>query len=50
MMAGMLSTSTAESLRQSVSTLESLGCDELFLVPTTTDVTELNRTRDALGI
>ena len=50
MMAGMLSTSTAESLRQSVSTLESLGCDELFLVPTTTDVTELNRTGDALGI
>lgn len=50
MMAGMLSTSTAESLRESVSTLESLGCDELFLVPTTTDVTELNRTRDALGI
>jgi len=50
MMAGMLSTSTAESLRQSVSTLESLGCDELFLVPTTTDVSELNRTRDALGI
>ncbi len=50
MMAGMLSTSTAELLRESVSTLESLGCDELFLVPTTTDVTELNRTRDALGI
>ncbi|CAB4334615.1 MAG: LLM class flavin-dependent oxidoreductase [Actinobacteria bacterium] len=50
MMAGMLSTSNADSLRNSVSTLESLGCDELFLVPTTTDITELHRTRDALGI
>ena len=50
MMASMLTTSTAESLRSAVSTLESLGCDELFLVPTTADVTELDRTRDALGI
>ena len=50
MMADMLSTSTAEALRSAVATLESLGCDELFLVPTTTDVTELDRTRDALGI
>lgn len=50
MMASMLSTSTPESLREAVSILDSLGCDELFLVPTTTDVTELDRTRDALGI
>lgn len=50
MMADMLSTSTPEALRSAVATLESLGCDELFLVPTTTDVTELDRTRDALGI
>lgn len=50
MMAGMLSTSTPEALRDAVATLDSLGCDELFLVPTTTDVTELDRTRDALGI
>ena len=50
MMASMLATSTPESLRNAVETLESLGCDELFLVPTTADVTELDRTRDALGI
>ncbi len=50
MMSSMLSTSTPEALRRAVETLEGLGCDELFLVPTTTDVTELDRTRDALGI
>jgi alkanesulfonate monooxygenase SsuD/methylene tetrahydromethanopterin reductase-like flavin-dependent oxidoreductase (luciferase family) len=50
MMASMLSTTTPEALRGAVATLESLGCDELFLVPTTADVTELARTRDALGI
>ena len=50
MMASMLTTSTPESLTTAVATLESLGCDELFLVPTTADVTELARTRDALGI
>jgi hypothetical protein len=33
-----------------VQTLDELGCDELFLVPTTADVRELDRTRDALGI
>jgi len=46
----MLETSTPEALRTAVSTLADLGCDELFLVPTTADVTELARTRDALGI
>jgi hypothetical protein len=50
MMAGMLATSTPEALRTAVSTLSDLGCDELFLVPTTADVDELHRTRDALGI
>lgn len=50
MMASMLTTNTPDALATAVSTLESLGCDELFLVPTTTDVTELDRTRDALGI
>jgi hypothetical protein len=50
MMASMLATSTPESLSDAVTTLESLGCDELFLVPTTADVNELDRTRDALGI
>ena len=50
MMASMLTTFTPESLTTAVATLESLGCDELFLVPTTADVTELARTRDALGI
>ena len=50
MMASMLTTNTADALSSAVATLESLGCDELFLVPTTTDVSELDRTRDALGI
>ena len=50
MMADMLATSTPESLRESVRILDDLGCDELFLVPTTADVNELDRTRDALGI
>jgi alkanesulfonate monooxygenase SsuD/methylene tetrahydromethanopterin reductase-like flavin-dependent oxidoreductase (luciferase family) len=49
-MAGRLTTFTPEALRDAVATLEDLGCDELFLVPTTTDVSELDRTREALGI
>lgn len=49
-MGGALTTATAASLRDAVATLADLGCDELFLVPTTTDPTELARTRDALGI
>lgn len=50
MMSSMLHVSTPSALAEAVSTLERLGCDELFLVPTTTDVDELARTRDALGI
>jgi len=49
-MAGMLGTNSAASLKQSVGILADLGCDELFLVPSTADVTELDRTRDALEI
>ena len=49
-MASNLSTSTPAALRAAVELLRQLGCDELFLVPTTTDITELDRTRDALGI
>lgn len=49
-MSGMLHSSTPAALAEAVSTLEELGCDELFLVPTTADVTELERTRQALGI
>lgn len=41
---------TPQALRDAVTTLDELGCDELFLVPTTTDVTELDRTREVLGI
>lgn len=40
----------AEALRQSLAAMEAAGCDEVFLVPTTVDVTELDRTREALGI
>jgi alkanesulfonate monooxygenase SsuD/methylene tetrahydromethanopterin reductase-like flavin-dependent oxidoreductase (luciferase family) len=42
--------SSPERLRAAVQDLEELGCDELFLVPTTTDVTEVARTRDVLGL
>jgi hypothetical protein len=46
----MLTMSTPSALAEAVATLEEVGCDELFLVPTTADVTELDRTREALGI
>ena len=39
-----------EALREAVTAAREAGCDELFLVPTTADVTELDRTREALGI
>lgn len=49
-MADAMTCHTPEALRAAVDTCAQMGCDELFLVPTTTDVTELDRTRDALGI
>jgi hypothetical protein len=49
-MSGLLTTNTPEALAAAVATLADLGCDELFLVPTTADSTELDRTREALGI
>lgn len=42
-------THTPEELRRAVAAAEEAGCDEMFLVPTTTDPTEVDRTRDALG-
>ncbi len=50
MMAGACTASTPAALREAMAAAEAAGCDEMFLVPTTTDVTELDRTRDALGI
>jgi hypothetical protein len=38
------------ALREAVDAARDAGCDELFLVPTTADPEELDRTRDALGI
>lgn len=38
------------SLRAAVDAARDAGCDEFFLVPTTTDPVELDRTREALGI
>lgn len=49
-LAQMTPTHTTEAVRHAVDTLAALGCDELFLVPTTVDPTELDRTRDALGV
>jgi hypothetical protein len=50
MMAEAATASTPHALRENVEAAAAAGCDELFLVPTTTDVTELDRTREALGI
>jgi alkanesulfonate monooxygenase SsuD/methylene tetrahydromethanopterin reductase-like flavin-dependent oxidoreductase (luciferase family) len=41
---------SAAALRDAVEGAAEAGCDELFLVPTTADPAELDRTRDALGI
>jgi alkanesulfonate monooxygenase SsuD/methylene tetrahydromethanopterin reductase-like flavin-dependent oxidoreductase (luciferase family) len=49
MTAGAAATHTPEQLRRAVETAEEVGCDEMFLVPTTADPAELDRTREALG-
>ena len=49
-MADATTCSSPQALRDAVAAAGEAGCDELFLVPTTADVTELDRTRDALGI
>ena len=41
---------TPDALRRAVDNIRAAGADELFLVPTTTDPKELDRTRDALNI
>jgi alkanesulfonate monooxygenase SsuD/methylene tetrahydromethanopterin reductase-like flavin-dependent oxidoreductase (luciferase family) len=41
---------TPETLRDAMDAAREAGCDEFFLVPTTTDPAELDRTREALGI
>ena len=38
------------ALRDAVDQARQAGCDELFLVPTTTDPDEIDRVRDALGV
>jgi alkanesulfonate monooxygenase SsuD/methylene tetrahydromethanopterin reductase-like flavin-dependent oxidoreductase (luciferase family) len=48
-MASSATCCTPAALQDAVDALDGLGCDELFLVPTTSDVTELDRTRDALA-
>jgi hypothetical protein len=48
-MAARATCHTPDALRAAVRTLDRLGCDELFLVPTTADPVELERVRDALG-
>jgi alkanesulfonate monooxygenase SsuD/methylene tetrahydromethanopterin reductase-like flavin-dependent oxidoreductase (luciferase family) len=50
MMADACRATNPAALREGMEAAEAAGCDEMFLVPTTTDVTELDRTRDALGI
>jgi alkanesulfonate monooxygenase SsuD/methylene tetrahydromethanopterin reductase-like flavin-dependent oxidoreductase (luciferase family) len=41
---------SVSALRSAVAAAEEAGCDEFFLVPTTADPVELDRTREALGI
>jgi alkanesulfonate monooxygenase SsuD/methylene tetrahydromethanopterin reductase-like flavin-dependent oxidoreductase (luciferase family) len=38
------------ALRDAIDAAQAAGCDEFFLVPTTTDPAELDRAREALGI
>ncbi len=42
--------SVRTALRRAVDSARAAGADEIFLVPTTADPAELDRTRDALGI
>jgi alkanesulfonate monooxygenase SsuD/methylene tetrahydromethanopterin reductase-like flavin-dependent oxidoreductase (luciferase family) len=48
-LASSATTHSPDALRGAVEILAGAGCDELFLVPTTADVAELDRTREALG-
>jgi alkanesulfonate monooxygenase SsuD/methylene tetrahydromethanopterin reductase-like flavin-dependent oxidoreductase (luciferase family) len=48
--ASMMATHTPEAVRAAVDAMAAAGCDECFLVPTTVDPVELDRTREALGI
>ena len=41
---------TPAALREAMAEAREAGCDEFFLVPTTADPAELDRTRDALGL
>ena len=41
---------TPEALRQAVEAAAAAGCDEFFLVPTSADPAELERTAEALGM
>ncbi len=50
MMADACRATNPAALREAMEAAAAAGCDEMFLVPTTTDVAELDRTRDALGI
>ncbi len=47
--AGMVSCFGADALRRAVDNARDAGADEFFLVPTSADPAELDRTRDALG-
>ena len=48
-MAGVTRVSSAGALREAFDAIEAVGCDELLLVPTTVDPTELDRVIDAIG-
>ncbi len=49
-MAESARTHSPAALREALDVARSVGCDEFFLVPTTADPDELERTREALGI
>ena len=48
--AGAADVTTPEALQRVRDECAAAGCDELWLVPTTTDPVELDRTRDGLGL
>ena len=49
-LASSMTTHTPEALSRAVAVLAEAGCDEVFLVPSTADPVELDRTREALGL
>ncbi|MGH8979101.1 MAG: hypothetical protein ACRDV7_13570, partial [Acidimicrobiia bacterium] len=49
MLAGLVTTTSAATVREKLSALADAGCDEVILVATTGDADELRRVTDLVG-